>query len=79
MVGSASHEIPDHLWDTKVVFTKIPSLKRMNQDGELRFLGITLRHWVLGCLRLQGSIGQTTRLAKEPSSHPCVSNICDSY
>jgi hypothetical protein len=79
MVGSASHEIPDHLWETKIVFTKISGLKRMNQDGELRFPGITLRHWVLGCLHLQGKIGQTTRLAKKPSSYPYVSNICDSF
>jgi len=44
VAGSASHEIPDHLWDTKIVFTKIPALKRKNQDGELRFPEITLRH-----------------------------------
>jgi len=49
------------------------------KNGELRFPGITLRHWVLDCLHLQGSTGQTTRLAKEPSSHPYVSNICDSF
>lgn len=79
MVGSASHEIPDHLWDIKIVFSKIPVLKRKNQDGGLRFPEITLRHWVMGCLHLLGSIGQTKRLAKEPSSHPYVSNICDSF
>jgi hypothetical protein len=46
MVETPSHEIPDNLWETKIVY-KNPCPKPDNQDGELHFSGITQRQWVL--------------------------------